>query len=166
VTGPVGEPPLDALPPDAPATVEDVRGNRRWTVVALVWAVAASAIAVIALVQANNNDNNSSNTTTTSTGQSVSPSDFQNFQKQVNDRLDAFSRRLNDTASSADVQKLDKQLTSLSNDVSTVKSDQSKQGDSITQMQSDIKDLQNRVNKLESQQQSGGGGSGGTTTTP
>jgi predicted nucleic acid-binding Zn-ribbon protein len=121
---------------------------------------------VIALVQANNNDNNSSNTTTTSTGQSVSPSDFQNFQKQVNDRLDAFSRRLNDTASSADVQKLDKQLTSLSNDVSTVKSDQSKQGDSITQMQSDIKDLQNRVNKLESQQQSGGGGSGGTTTTP
>ncbi|HEX4735162.1 MAG TPA: hypothetical protein VH247_12165 [Thermoleophilaceae bacterium] len=161
MTAPTGEPPLDALPPDAPATVEDVRGNRRWTIVALVWAVAASAIAVIALIQAGNNNNDSSSTTT-STGQTVSPKDLQDFQNQVNDRLDAFSRRLNDTASSGDVQKLDKRLTQVEDDLSKARSDGSKQSDSITQLQSDVKDLQQRVDQLESQQNSGGG----TTTTP
>jgi chaperonin cofactor prefoldin len=163
VTAPTGEPPLDALPPDAPATVEDVRGNRRWTIVALVWAVAASAIAVIALIQAGNNNDNNSSTTTTSTGQTVSPKDLQDFQNQVNDRLDAFSRRLNDTASSGDVQKLDKRLSQVEDDLSKAQSDSGKQSDSITQLQSDVKDLQNRVDQLESQQSGGGGG---TTTSP
>jgi chromosome segregation ATPase len=160
VTGPGGEPPLDTLPPDAPATVEDVRAGRRWTIVALVWAVAASAIAVIALIQANNNDN-SSGQTQTQTSQSVSPKDLEDFQKQVNDRLDAFSRRLNDTASSADLQKLDKRLSQVEDDLSKAQNNSGKQSDSITQLQSDVKDLQQRVDQLESQQSGGG-----TTTTP
>jgi septal ring factor EnvC (AmiA/AmiB activator) len=164
VTTPAGpEPPLDALPPDAPATVEDVRAGRRWTIVALVWAVAASAIAVIALIQANDNsNNNNSSDQPAQTSQGVSPKDFADFQKQVNDRLDAFSRRLNDTASQADLQKIDKRLTQVEDDLTSVKNDSGKQSDSITQIQSDVKDLQQRVDNLESQQSGGGG----TTTTP
>src|SRR3954468_11573097 len=99
MTGPVGEPPLEALPPDAAATVEDVRASRRWTWVALAWAVAASAIAVIALINANNN---SSDNTTTQTSPEVSQQ-VQKFEKDTNDRLDAFSRRLNDKAAQTDV---------------------------------------------------------------
>jgi septal ring factor EnvC (AmiA/AmiB activator) len=164
VTTPAGpEPPLDALPPDAPATVEDVRAGRRWTIVALVWAVAASAIAVIALIQANDNSNNNSSDQPAQTSQGVSAKDFADFQKQVNDRLDAFSRRLNDTASQADLQKIDKRLTQVEDDLTSVKNASGKQSDSITQMQSDIKDLQQRVDNLESQQSGNGGGS---TTTP
>jgi septal ring factor EnvC (AmiA/AmiB activator) len=150
VTGPIGEPPLDALPPDAPATVEDVRANRRWTIVALVWAVAASAIAVIALVQDSNNNSNDQSTQTT---QAVTPQQLDDFKNQVNDRLDAFSRRLNNTASAADVQKLDKRLTQAEDDASQAKSDASKQADTLTQAQSDINDLQQRVSDLENQQQ-------------
>jgi len=159
VTGPVGQPPLAALPPDTPATVEDVRASRRWTWVALAWAIAASAIAIIALVQ--DNKNSSDNNQTTS--QSVTPQQLQDFQKQVNDRLDAFSGRLNDTASTADVQKLDKRLTQVEDDASKAQTSETKQSDAITQLQSDVKDLQNRVNDLETKQQQS---QTGTTTTP
>jgi septal ring factor EnvC (AmiA/AmiB activator) len=161
VTAPLGQPPLDALPPDAPATVEDVRTSRRWTWVALAWAVAASAIAVIALIHSNDN-NNSSSATQTQTSQSVPPQ-FQSFQKQTNDRLDAFSRRLNKTAASADVQKLGKGLTQAQNDASQAKDASTKQASTITQLQSDVKDLQQRVSNLEKQQQQS---QTGTTTTP
>ena len=153
MTGPVGQAPLDALPPDAAATVEDVRASRRWTWVALAWAVAASAIAVIALIQ-NSNDNSSNDNQPTQTTQSVSPKELQDFQQQTNDRLDAFSRKLNNTAAQADVEKLDKRLTQVENDASQAKTAASKQSDSITQLQSDVKDLQQRVDDLESKQQS------------
>jgi DNA repair ATPase RecN len=166
VTPPPGRPPYDALPPDAPATVEDVRTSRRWTWVALAWAIAASVVAVIALVQDNKNNDNSPGTSTatqqTQSAQELQRS-FQQFQKQTNDRLDAFSRRLSDTAAKSDVDKLDKRLTQVENDVSQSKSAVSKQSGSITQLQSDVKDLQRRVNTLENQQQNSGGG---TTTTP
>ena len=152
MTGPPVEPPLDALPPDAPATVEDVRASRRWTVVALAWAVAASAIAVLALIQAGKDDNSNTNTQTQTT-QTVSPKDLEDFQKQVNDRLDAFSRRLNDTASAADLQKLDKRLAQVEDDVSQLQADTGKTSDSVTQLQADVKDLQQRVDDLENQQQ-------------
>jgi peptidoglycan hydrolase CwlO-like protein len=163
VTGPIGEPPLDALPPDAPATVEDVRSTRRWTWVAFAWAIAASVIAVLALIQAGKDDNNSTSTQTTTSSQQVPP-EVQSFVKQTNDRLDAFSRRLNDTAAQADVDKLDKRVTQVENDASQAKDDTSKNGDDITQLQSDVKDLQQRVSDLEQQQQDQQGQS--TTTTP
>jgi len=163
VTGPVGEPPLEALPPDAPATVEDVRATRRWTWVAFAWAIAASAIAVLALIQAGKDDN-STNTQTTTSSQQV-PAEVQSFIKQTDERLDALSRRLNDTASAADLQKIDKRLGQVEDDVSQAKSDASKaaSADDVTQLQSDVKDLQQRVDDLEKQQNQQGTG---TTTTP
>jgi septal ring factor EnvC (AmiA/AmiB activator) len=151
VTAPTGEPPLNALPPDAPATVDDVRASRRWTAVALAWAIAASAIAVIALIQASND--NSSDKTPTQTTQAVTPQQLQDLEKQTNDRLDAFSRRINDSAAQSDVQKLDKRLTAAEDDSSQAKDDVSKQGDTVKQLQTDLKDLQQRVDDLESQQQ-------------
>jgi septal ring factor EnvC (AmiA/AmiB activator) len=151
MTAPIGEPPLDTLPPDAPATVEDVRSTRRWMVVALVWAIAASAIAVIALVQA---DNGGSNPPPAQTTDAVTPQQFRNFQDQTNARLDAFSGRLNDRAAEADLQKLDKRLTQVEDDLAQATDDATKQSDAVTQLQSDVKDLQQRVDKLESQQQS------------
>jgi polyhydroxyalkanoate synthesis regulator phasin len=161
VTGPGGQPPLDALPPDAPATVEDVRSSRRWTWVALVWAVAASAIAVIALLQANDansNDNPPQNTT-----QAASQQQLNNFQKQVNDRLDAFSKRLNDTASSSDVDKLNKQVSQIQDNQSKASDNENKQNGAITQLQSDVKTLQNQVKDLQNQQSKN---NSGTSTTP
>jgi chromosome segregation ATPase len=159
LSAPPGQPPLEALPPDAPATVEDVRASRRWTWVALAWAIAASAIAVIALVN-NSNDNSGGSTT-----QTQSTADLQaqvkKLQEDTNARLDAFSRRLNDKAAKSDVDKLDKRLATVEDDLNQAQDDVSKQSAAIQQLQSDVKDLQRRVDDLESQQ-----GQGGTTTTP
>ena len=157
MNAPIGQPPLDALPPDAPATVEDVRASRRWTWVALAWAIAASAIAVIALVTSS--DNTSSNGSQTTTD--LTPR-IDKLEQDTNARLDAFSRRLNDKASSADLQKLDKRLTTVEDDLTRAKDDLTKQSDAVTQLQTDVKDLQQRVSDLESKQQQ----NPGTTTTP
>jgi peptidoglycan hydrolase CwlO-like protein len=161
VTGQFDQPRYDTLPPDAPATVEDVRSARRWTWVALAWAVAASAVAIIALIVSNNN-NNTSQDTTTQTSPDVA-AQLKKFQDDTNARLDAFSRRLNDTAAKSDVDKLDKRLSAVESDVSKTKGDVSKQSADIKQLQTDVKDLQQRVNTLESQSQNQ---STGTTTTP
>jgi chromosome segregation ATPase len=155
VNAPIGQPPLDALPPDALATLEDVRASRRWTWVALAWAVAASAIAVIALVTSDNSSSSNSQTTPDLTPR------IDKLEQNTNARLDAFSRRLNDKASSADLQKLDKRLTTVEDDLRRAKDDLTKQSAVVTQLQTDVKDLQQRVSDLESKQQNPG-----TTTTP
>ena len=154
--------PYDALPPDAPATVEDVRAARRWTWVAFAWAIAASVVAVLALIEANNNsnDNQPAQTTTDQSGQIAS------FQKQANDRLDAFSRRLDDAAAADDVKKLDKRLTTLEDDFSKSQKTSSDQATTLKQMRGDLDDLTKRVTALEQQQGQGTGTNTGTGTTP
>jgi peptidoglycan hydrolase CwlO-like protein len=122
----------------------------------MAWAIAASAIAVIALISAG--DNSKGATTTPATD--LTPR-VDKLERDTNARLDAFSRRLNDKAAATDVQKLDKRLTKAEDDASQTKDDVSKQGDTITQLQADVKDLQQRVDDLEAQQQGQG-----TTTTP
>jgi chromosome segregation ATPase len=158
VNVPLGQPPLEALPPDAPATVEDVRASRRWTWVALAWAIAASAIAVIALVTSNNNNSSANNSQTTP---DLTPR-IDKLEQDTNARLDAFSRRLSDKAASADLQKLDKRLTTVEDDLTKAQDDLAKQSGAVTQLQTDVKDLQQRVGDLEAKQQS----QQGTTTTP
>ena len=41
---------------DRPATLGDLRSLRRWLAVTAVWAVAATALGVIALIEANKDD--------------------------------------------------------------------------------------------------------------
>jgi phage shock protein A len=128
--------------------------------VALVWAVAASAIAVIALINPNNktSDNTATQTTPDVTQQ------LAKLQQDTNARLDAFSRRLNDKAAQADVASLDKRLTKVEDDAAQAKSDAAKQAAAVKQLQTDVKDLQQRVGDLESKQQQQQ--NPGTTTTP
>jgi peptidoglycan hydrolase CwlO-like protein len=125
--------------------------------VALAWAVAASAIAVIALV---NTNNKTSNNAPAQTSPDVTQQ-LTKFEQDTNARLDAFSRRLSDKAAQADVASLDKRLTKVEDDAAQAKSDATKQAATIQQLQTDVKDLQQRVSDLETQQQNQG-----TTTTP
>jgi chromosome segregation ATPase len=130
--------------------------------VALVWAVAASAIAVIALINPNNKaSDNTASQTTADVAQQLAK-----LQQDTNARLDAFSRRLNDKAAQADVAGLDKRLTKVEDDAAQAKSDAAKQAAAVKQLQADVKDLQQRVGDLESKQQQNQGTGTGTTTTP
>jgi septal ring factor EnvC (AmiA/AmiB activator) len=139
-------PPAPApAPPPEPATKDDIRALRRWLLVAGVWAVAATATAVIALIQANKDDS-------AKIGEETA-SQIGRVQKELNKRLDDVEARLSDLAPSSDVAKLDRRLKKVEDDLSKATTKLDKTG-------AQVDDLRTKVDDLESQQTSG------TDTTP
>jgi septal ring factor EnvC (AmiA/AmiB activator) len=144
-----------AAPPPSrpePATKDDIRGLRRWLLVAGAWAVAATAIAVIALVQANNNDE------TAKIGQQTA-NQIGKVQRDLNKRLDEVENRLNGFAPSSDVAKLDNRLKKVEDDLS-------KTTTKLDKVSAQVDDLKTKVDDLESQQQNTGTNTDQTNTTP
>jgi septal ring factor EnvC (AmiA/AmiB activator) len=117
-----------------------VRSLRRWLLVAGVWAVAATAIAVIALVQANKDD-------TAKIGEQTA-SQVGRVQKELDKRLDEVESKLADLAPSSDVARLDKRLKK-------VEEDATKATDKLDKLGGRVDDLETRVDDLESQQDAG-----------
>jgi hypothetical protein len=144
-------PPPDAVPDDAPALVGDVRNLRRWLVVAGVWAVAASAIAIIALLKANQNDQpkNPPNT--------VTASQLSGVQRGLDQRINALEKKLKTVPSSSDVSKLDSRLKTVENKADSASSD-------LKAQRKDLDDVTGRVQKLEQQQKQQSSSNGGTGT--
>jgi predicted nuclease with TOPRIM domain len=122
--------------PARPATVDDLRGLRRWLLVAGVWAAAATAIAVIALVTANQDDSEEIGARTAS--------QIGRVQRDLNERLDQIEQRLGELAPAEDVTRLDNRLKK-------VEQTASKTSDRIDTVADDVDDLQSRVEELEQQ---------------
>jgi polyhydroxyalkanoate synthesis regulator phasin len=132
-----------------------VRSLRRWLIVAGVWAVAASAIAIIALLSANDNAPKQGPSIVTS-------SQLSGVQGDLDKRIDALEKQVKALPSSDDVSKLEGRLK-------TVESKADGASDDLKAVRSDVSDLKKRVDDLEQQQQenSANGGAGtNTTTTP
>jgi septal ring factor EnvC (AmiA/AmiB activator) len=140
------------VPDDAPATVGDVRNLRRWLIVAGVWAVAASAIAIIALLAANDNDSKRS-------PGAVTGSQLSGVQRDLDQRIDALDKKIKTLPSSDDVSKLDDRLKTAEDRADGARDD-------VKAARSDVDDLKKRVDDLEQQQQQNGGAGTDTTTTP
>jgi polyhydroxyalkanoate synthesis regulator phasin len=138
--------PPAASPPPAPpprveaATADDLRAVRRWLLVAGVWAVAATAIAVIALIQANKDDSAKIGARTASQVGRV--------QRQLTGRLDDIDKRLDGLAPTSDVTRLDRRLKKAEDDAAKATTKLDKLGGRVD-------DLETRVDDLESQQDSG-----------
>ena len=113
---------------------------RRWLLVAGVWAVAATAIAVIALIQANEDDSAKIGEQTASQVGKV--------QRELTQRLDDIESQLNDLAPSSDISRLDKRLKKVEDDVS-------KATTKLDKLSGRVDDLEKRVDDLETQQNSG-----------
>jgi septal ring factor EnvC (AmiA/AmiB activator) len=116
-----------------PATQDDVRSLRRWLIVVAVWAVAASAIGIIALVAS---DDNSSKTS------SATDARIARLEHELSMRIQSLQTNTSKAASAEDVAKLDARIKSLRKDL-TDATDASK---STTK---DIDDLKTRVDELE-----------------
>jgi septal ring factor EnvC (AmiA/AmiB activator) len=140
-----GDPP--GVPPSRPepVTSDDLRAVRRWLLVAGVWAAAATAIAVIALINSNSKDDERRSARTTS--------QIARVQRQLSDRLDELDSRISDLAPATDVAKLDTRLKKTEEAVS-------KATDRLDAVGKDVDKLQSRVDDLEQQVQSS------TDTTP
>jgi septal ring factor EnvC (AmiA/AmiB activator) len=140
------------VPDDAPATVGDVRSLKRWLIVAGVWAVAASAIAIIALLKAN--DDEPKNTPNVVTGSQLS-----GVQRDLDERIDALEKKVKTLPGSDDLGKLDDRLKAVEKKSDNTSSD-------LKATRSDVSDLKKRVDDLANQQQQQSGSNTNTTTSP
>jgi septal ring factor EnvC (AmiA/AmiB activator) len=143
--------PPGGLPPDPnalPATKGDLRDLRRWLIVAGAWAVAASAIAIIALISGNDSNKNSDRTSTDVAAQVA------RVQRDLGKRIDDLDTKIQKLPTSDDVSKLESRLRSVEDKSSQAATD-------AKDARSKVSDLETRVKDLEDAQRSGGG-----TTTP
>ena len=131
---------------DRPATLGDIRGLRRWLVVTAVWAAAATALGVIALIQANKDDD---------TARTQVAGELGRVQRGLNDRIDELESRVDELPTSDDLTKLD-------NRIKEVEDAADKASTNTERLATRVEDLEGRVDDLEQaneEQQS-------TTTTP
>jgi len=131
---------------DRAATLGDVRGLRRWLVVTAVWAVAATALGVIALIQANKDD---------TSGQTRSAADLARVQRDLSGRIDDLKSQVDQLPTSDDLTKLDNRIKDVEKKADSTGSD-------LDKLNGRVDDLEKRVDDLESSNQS----QTETTTTP
>ena len=139
-------PPAPYVEDDRAATVGDLRSLRRWVLVAGVWAVAATALGVIALIQANKEDDS---------GRTQTAADLARVQKDLNSRLDDLESRVDDLPTSDDLTKLDGRIQDVEKKADTTSS-------GIDKLNGRVDDLEQRVDDLEASNES----QTNTTTTP
>jgi septal ring factor EnvC (AmiA/AmiB activator) len=148
----MGEPPLrrgDVAPyveDERPATLADIRGLRRWLVVTAVWAAAATALGVIALIQANKED---------TSGQTQSAADLARVQRDLAGRIDDLKSQVDAVPTSDDVSKLDNRIKDVEKKADSTGSD-------IDKLNGRVDDLEKRVDDVEQAQET----QTNTTTTP
>jgi hypothetical protein len=129
---------------ERPATVGSVRSLRRWLIVVGVWAVAATAIAVFALVKADEADD---------AGREQAAGDLGRVQRQLDSRLDDVERRMEDAPTSADLSMLDDRLAEIEDGAGQT-------GEDIDRLSGRLDDLEQQLQQLEE----GGAGIGTETT--
>jgi septal ring factor EnvC (AmiA/AmiB activator) len=143
----MGEPPpAPYVEDDRPATYGELRSTRRWLAVAGVWAVAATALAVFALIEANKEDD---------TARTQAAGELGRVQRQLNGRIDDLESRIEDLPSSDDVSKLDNRIKDLEEGADKTSTD-------IERLGNRLDDLESRVDDLEQSSES----QTNTTTTP
>jgi septal ring factor EnvC (AmiA/AmiB activator) len=131
-----------------PATVGSVKTLRRWLIVAAVWAVAATAIAVFALIKADEADD---------AGREQAAGDLGRVQRQLDNRIDDLERRIEEAPTSADLSRLDDRLAEIEDGAGQT-------GEDIDRLSGRLDDLEQQVQELED---SGDGtGTAGTDTGP
>ena len=124
---------------DRPARVGDLRSLRRWLLVAAVWATAATAIAVIALIaadRAREDNTEASRRTIRAAGQ------LAGAQRRLDERLDGLERRLDKLPEAEDV-------SNLANRLKRVETSNGRASDRIEELAGSLDDLERRVESLE-----------------
>ena len=124
---------------DRPARVSDLRSLRRWLLVAAVWATAATAIAVIALIADRDarEDNTEAGRQSARTAGQIGAA-----QRALDRRLDKIEARLDDVASADDVSDLSDRLERL-------EGADGEATDQLDELTTSVDDLETRVEELE-----------------
>jgi chromosome segregation ATPase len=124
---------------DRPARVGDLRSLRRWLLVAAVWATAATAIAVIALIAA---DKARDDNTQAGRESARAAGQIGDAQRRLDRRLEAIEARLDEFPTAAD-------LDDLAGRLEQAESEDGRTGDEIEELTSSVNELETRVEALE-----------------
>jgi septal ring factor EnvC (AmiA/AmiB activator) len=116
-----------------PASVGQFKSLRRWLIVAGIWAVAATALAVFALIQANQQDDE---------GREQAAGELGLVQRQLDNRIDGLEQRIEGLPTSDDVSNLENRLGQVEDDASQATQDVERLGNRLD-------DLEGRVDQLE-----------------
>jgi outer membrane murein-binding lipoprotein Lpp len=124
---------------DRPARAGELRGLRRWLLVAAVWASAATAIAVIALLAADKarDDNTEAGRQSARTAEQISTA-----QRRLDARLDQLERRLEQLPSA-------QELSDLSDSLKRAEAANGRTEDKLDELTGSVDDLEARVESLE-----------------
>ena len=138
----------EPLPPemdDRAATLGDIRSTRRWLAVTAVWAVAATALAVFALIEANEEEDPRAE-------QRVA-GELGRVQRDLNERIDDLESRVDELPTSED-------LTDLDNRIKETERRLDRQAAGAEESSGRVDELETRVEELEQAEPET------TTTTP
>jgi TolA-binding protein len=129
---------------DRPATLADVRSLRNWLLVAAVWAVAATALGVIALIEANKDDDE---------GRAVTPRELGRVQRALNARMDGLESRLAELPTTDAVSRLDGRLKTVENAADKAAASADRLSGRVDDLGGQLDELETRVEELEESQQ-------------
>jgi TolA-binding protein len=146
-------PPPPYVEDDRPATVGELRGTRRWLAVTAVWAVAATALAVFALIEANKDDDEA---------RTQAAGELARVQRSLNARMDDLEQRLEELPTSDTISKLDSRLQDLEDASDKAGTNIERLGNRLDDLETSLDDLEARLDDLEQAQES----QTNTTTTP
>lgn len=150
------QPPPDDLgppPPDhAPASVGQLRTLRRWVAVAGVWAVAATVVALIALLDGGSSapreDGDDRRTAT----------DIGEIERKLAVRVKDIEEQVKDVASSGDLRRLEERLEEVEEGVSAAADEGAQAVDGVSGLANRIDELEGRIDELESEAESSAAG--------
>jgi len=128
-----------------PATQGDLRSLRRWLLVTAVWAVAAAAVALIALLSQDDSAEKESRNASERVTQ---------LERDLKTRLDELDEEISSVAKQEDVTKLAQRLSRLEDDSSKATQD-------AKDLKSSVDDLETRIEDLEASADSDAGGDTG-----
>ena len=138
--------------PDArPATLGEVRTLRRWLAVAGIWAVAASAVAVIALLEARKEEEPKG-------PKAVTGTQLRGVEEDLTQRIDELETRVEALPTSDDVRKLERRLKRVEDAAADTRGD-------VRSVRNDLDDLGGRVDDVEQAQEDAANQDTGETNT-
>lgn len=140
-----GPPPPGESPDDLPATVGDLRTLRRWVLVAGVWAVAATAVGLIALLA--DDDEPVRDDSGAQAAERV--------EQSLGRRIGELESKVEEADSSQDLRRLDRRLQQLEDDTSQAADDARRAREAASELSDRVDELESRVDALAAQTDGG-----------
>ena len=144
-----GGPPGPYDPDLEPATQGEVRTLRRWIIVTAIWAVAASAIGLIALLADDGGNGDGEDETTVIDENDTSNRSVVRNQRRLQTRIERIEERTEDAPSSDDLSELNGRIDGVEESIEGL--DEGASPDDIQDLNGRIDELESRVEELESQ---------------